>query len=51
MWIQARRKIVKEYGSKSEKDVPWGAVQKVYKNQRKAGKVMKESDISGKRAK
>lgn len=45
-WIQARRKVVKSYGSQSEKSVPWGIVQKIYANEKKAGKVMKESDIT-----
>jgi len=45
MWIRARQFIAKSVNRFSEEAIPWGAVQKVYKNQIKGNKVMKKSDI------
>lgn len=45
MWIQARRIAVKESGAQSEESVPWGLVQKIYENAKKAGKVPKQADV------
>ena len=45
MWIQARRIAVKESGAKTEDEVPWGLVQKIYANAKKSEKVPKSTDV------
>lgn len=45
MWIQARRFVAKETGRYSDKDIPWGLVVKIYKNQVKSGHVMHDKDV------
>lgn len=44
-WIRARQIVTKESDAKSEKDMPWGLVTKIYKNQNKAGKTAKKADV------
>lgn len=44
-WIRARQITAKQSGSMSEKQ-PWGEVNKIYQNEKKAGKVAKKSDVT-----
>ena len=44
-WIQARKIVSKESGKSSEKSMPWGLVNHIYQNEKKAGKVIKPSDV------
>lgn len=44
-WIKARQISVKQSGAKSEKDVPWGLVNKIYQNEKKSGKTIKEKEV------
>lgn len=45
-WVRARQIATKESGARSEKSVPWGLVQKIYKDEKTAGKTAKKSDVS-----
>jgi len=45
-WIRARQIAAKESGKYSEEGVPWGLVQKIYKNEKESGKVAKKSDVT-----
>jgi hypothetical protein len=45
-WIRARQITAKETGRYGEKDIPWGLVQTIYNNAKKAGKVPKKSDVT-----
>lgn len=45
MWIQARRFVAKSSNRYSEKEIPWGLVTKIYKDQLKSGNVMHDKDI------
>lgn len=45
MWVRARQIVAKETGRTSESGQPWGLVTKIYKDENKAGKVAKKSDV------
>ena len=45
-WIRARQIVTKETGARSDKQVPWGVVQKIYKNENTAGKTAKKKDVT-----
>lgn len=45
-WIMARQIVAKETGRTSEKGQPWGLVTTIYKNEEKAGKTAKKSDVT-----
>lgn len=49
MWINARRLVAQKTGRYAEEDIPWGLVQKIYKDEKKGNKIVSRSDI--KRAK
>ena len=44
-WTAARQNVVKQSGATSEKEVPWGLVNKEFQNEKKAGKTIKKSEI------
>jgi hypothetical protein len=44
-WIKARQVVTKQSNAASEKDVPWGLVNKIYQNEKKAGKTIKPKEV------
>ena len=44
-WERARQLVAKQVGRYSEKEIPWGLVNKIYKNEEKGNKTITPKDI------